>query len=328
MVDFLLTGDDHHLTDVTLSRCSLNDDTCSVLIEFLFKNPTLLERLDLSENQLTSATLLKFASLLTLPDFKLKYLSLRYNCLKSKIKNDWETEAVNTTSCALSSLFRSLKNNKNLLLLDISHNSLNFTQLSVDVLQDFAQNESLIYVMIGNNRLIVDEHSSDTFGQFFSHLPQSIAHLDMSCVGMDSQQMQPVYEALLQKPNLKHLCLSDNMFGRESCTILGQLMINNTTLKSLNISNSHILDSGARILSQYIGINCNLECLKLSRNRIGRAALDIVSACVEHNKQGELAENHQIKLRVLDLSTNGIMNDVLQQIEMLQLPPNLTLLTN
>jgi len=266
--------------------------------------------LDLSENQLTKITLNRFADLLALPECRLECLSLRDNNLKSKSTSAWEEENENeddNTDCALSKLLRALKGNKSLTLLDLSHNYLNFCSTSPEVFEEFSQNESLVYLMLGNNRLIANEYSSQAFGQFFAHLPQNIAHLNLSYVGLDSFQIQSVYEATLQKPNLTHLCLSDNMLGRDSCTILALMLRNNTSLRSLNLSDNHIWDSGARILSESIGSNTSLLTLELSRNRVGRASLDLVSSCVRSTEP--------IKLKLLDLRVNGVSHEVTQQIE-------------
>jgi len=295
------------LSNLTLARCSLTDTTCLLLLDYLEECPS-LEQLDLSENQITEITLTRFADILGKPDFRLKCLSLRDNSLKSKTSSAWEGphQAEDSEDCPFSKVLRSLQHNRSLQILDLSHNYLNFSEVSLEVFQCFSLNESLVYFLLGSNRLICNTDSSDAFGLFLMHLPMSLAHLNLSNVGLVSVHAQQVYSATLLKPALKHLCLSHNMLGRDSTHILGSLLLNNTHLCSLELCNNNLWGSGASILGNSLQTNTTLLSLKLSRNHIGRAALDLVTACTS-------SEN--CNLRFLDLRKNDLSKDITEQIQ-------------
>lgn len=109
----------------------------------------------------------------------------------------------------------------------------------------------------------------------------------MNYIGMESLHVPVLMEALLKRPALRHLVLSDNLLGTDSAELLGRILRGNQTLRSLNLNNNSLWDGGARVLARHLEENRALLSLRLERNRIGRAALDLVQAAVrakEHTK--------------------------------------------
>lgn len=135
------------------------------------------------------------------------------------------------------------KNNKSLKLLDLSNNQINLCGGSEEELAAFQRNTTLEYLILSNNRLVIDSDSFALFRVFMWHLPevcqissfltlqQSLRHLNLSFVGLETQQTAILCDATLEKKNLRHLDISDNMIGRESGDAISTFLRRNTHLR-------------------------------------------------------------------------------------------------
>jgi len=245
---------------------------------------------------------------MTLPQCGLECLSLASNNISSMRPNTTTPDHPNpnTNNNILGSLFASLKENQSLTLLDLSHNLLNFYNFDNELLEDFSKNNHLLYLMLSYNQLIYNEKSSESFTAFLNLLPVSLSHLNLSGTGIDDTNIGHIYTASLNKSNLKHLNISENTLGRDSGHTLSLLLKNNSYLMDLDLTDIRLGDTGARLIAESIGENKTLRKLKLSRNRIGPAALEIVTS-----------STHNSSLKILDLRSNTISNDILKQINKL-----------
>jgi hypothetical protein len=206
-------------------------------------------------------------------------------------------------------LFDSLGSNETLRLLDLSYNALNFSFMPSESFAAFGRNATLRYLLINDNRLVWDDASAEAFSLFLGHLPLKLAHLNLNLVGLDATHLPLLHEALMTRPTLRHLVLSDNLLGTDAIDALGRLLAENANLRSLNLGANNLWDGGARQLARHLEANGALLALRLERNRIGRAALDLVQALL----RGRAAS----RLRVLDLRLNGVSGEVGEQIKAL-----------
>jgi len=299
LIELLRGGKVPKLRDLCLSRCSLNNETLVPLLQFLIEeNPRAIERLDLSENELTQNILNLLMAYFSHPQCGLQCLSLKSNRITSKMTVD-----DNNVKNLVGPLFSSVRSNTSLNLLDLSYNNLNFNDIDYQHFEDLFNNPNLVYLMVSNNRLIYNEHSVEAFIHFIRLLPMKLEYLDISYTGIDSTIIGDIYEASLNKPNLKHLSLSDNILGRESCDILAMMLRNNSHLISLNLSDIRLWDTGAKLLANSIAQNTTLRSLKLCNNRVGRSVLDIVNSCLTNNSN-----------LLLDFRKNTISSDLCEQI--------------
>lgn len=299
LIELLRSGQVPKLQNLCFCRCNIGDDTLFPLLQFLIENPQALVRLDLSENNLTERSFIQFNHYLSQSQCSLQYLSMKNNKITSirRLKKDEYSDNF------LGSFFDVLKSNTSLVLLDLSFNQLNFVDIDSKHIEELSQNSSLMYLMLGNNRLVQNENSIESLILLFNQLPEKLEYLNLSYTGIDSSILQAIYEAVMNKTNLKHLSLSDNTLGRDSSDILSLLIRNNTSLLSLDLSDIHLGDLGARQLGESLSQNTTLRTIKLSRNRIGRSALNLVNQCL--NKT-----NLQI-----DITNNTIPNDITERIQ-------------
>jgi len=207
----------------------------------------------------------------------------------------------------LGDLLGCLKENSSLILLDLSHNMFNFSNIDHQQLESFSQNFNLKFLMLNYNQLIHNDNSAESFTVFLNLLPMSLSHFNLSCTGIDDSNIGDIYLASLKKSNLKFLNLSENSLGRESCNTLSLLLRNNSYLRNLDLTDTRISESGIRLITENIGENKTLRSLKLSRNRIGSSIVELVNSCITHNSN----------LRIIDLRYNAISNDVIEQINQL-----------
>eukprot|EP01125_Pyxidicula_operculata_P022103 TRINITY_DN8887_c0_g1_i2.p1 TRINITY_DN8887_c0_g1~~TRINITY_DN8887_c0_g1_i2.p1 ORF type:complete len:904 (-),score=138.46 TRINITY_DN8887_c0_g1_i2:26-2737(-) len=346
-----------HVKHLTISRSEIDNNIGNILLDFLLdfsvsnKNDRNIQHLDLSENALTISILSKFSKLLSCSWSSLISLSLRENELESNEKyvnqkgSDTDDRRHNSTNDMfffepqsnpfgsresseerdnpLSELFMSLKDNKMIKLLDISHNLLNFDNVPLESFESLEANTSIRYLMVDHNRLVYDDASFSKFSEFMYYLPKNIIHLNLQYTGIDSSHIDSIVRGVVRKPSIIHLNLSDNLLDHESCSSIGSMLSNSScSIKSIDLSSNHIWDNGARILSRSLSSTPLLN-LNLSNNRIGRAALDIVSSCCMRMKKKDANPNEtnqddkQPKLRHINLSLNNVNGTTITQIDKL-----------
>lgn len=83
----------------------------------------------------------------------------------------------NEKPCSFGQLFSALSKNTTLRLLDLSYNELSMAFLTLANCQELGRNTALQYLLLNDNRLIVNEASSVTFTAFMANLPQ-VSHID------------------------------------------------------------------------------------------------------------------------------------------------------
>lgn len=195
LVHVLTQGKLSKLKSLKLSGCDINDAVAALLFAALPQ--TKIERLDLSENKLTDASLRKIAELLASPQCRLQQISydlssslplhlssphLPISVRSNKIRSEHGAyDSLDTgraeSEQTMNRLFVALAANQSLRLLDISHNALNFVKVPLATFTAVAENQTLRYLLINDNRLVWDEASSDSFVHFLENLPKVPHHL-------------------------------------------------------------------------------------------------------------------------------------------------------
>lgn len=252
-----------------------------------------LNRLDLSDNALTSLSVSRLATMLALDSCPLEFLSLRDNDIISipppapapprRGRRGAAVAAGKRPSqphpeCAFGQLLASLASNCRLRLLDLGRNELSLSFVTRDHLAAFQTNPTLDCLLLDDNRLLIDEATSEMFTVFLQCLPHCLQILNLSLVGIDSFQTEAICDAINEHPHLKCLLLADNVLGVDSCPRFARFLRENEKVRYLDISHNQFWDNGTRLLAAGLEYNTGLIGLRLDRNGMGRAALDLLQA--------------------------------------------------
>ena len=120
--------------------------------------------------------------------------------------------------------------------------------------------------------------------------------------------------------NILHLSLTDNMLGLKEAMLLSGLIRSNTPMRILNLSQNYFDHSSALILGDSLLENDKLKSLDVSHNRLGDLGIrNILYPLIMHglNKAGTIKEEavtlNRDKLKMLSrmpsMKTNVINNE-------------------
>jgi Ran GTPase-activating protein (RanGAP) involved in mRNA processing and transport len=287
------------LTRVKMSRCCLKDTSIGPLFTQFDKTQNLVS-LDLCDNQLTTRSLSSVAEWLAHPSCSLVRLSLRDNSIKSK-----RIGLHDTHEDYLEKLFRALCTNNRLELLDLGINDLILSGVSDEIWLDLPRNTSLKYLLLKDNTLIQDDHSSLQFHQLITSLPRNLLALSLSQTQVSTSQLVALTQ-VLSKPNasLRHLDISENLLGVHSSDQVADLIRFAKNLYSLNLRNNGLRDSGGNKVAAALHSAPQLRYLDLEKNILRTSTRAIVAAI--HNDS---------KLRVLNMNGNPLDGNCFNEIQ-------------
>lgn len=128
-------------------------------------------------------------------------------------------------------------------------------------------------------------------------LPPQVKVLNLACNNLEETGIRSLCQALvLPTVRLTHLSLSNNFLHYSGCKTLVEALIENTTLRRLELAQNFIKDEGAECLSFLLGLEtCLLEDLDLSDNFICTRGTYALYSVFENGSSG---------LRRLDLRRN------------------------
>ncbi|XP_028158114.1 leucine-rich repeat-containing protein 74B-like [Ostrinia furnacalis] len=150
--------------------------------------------------------------------------------------------------------------------------------------------------------------------------------VDLKYYGIAPSAFRSIAMALKLNRNVQVLDLTDNFISIDGCYHLGEMLVNNITLKELNLTGCRIGPDGARFLLYNLHLNRTLKKINLSRNQLedrgveylARAIFkgsDIADVNLSYNKltgnsAAMLAEVIEInnKFTHLDMSWNSMLS--------------------
>lgn len=150
--------------------------------------------------------------------------------------------------------------------------------------------------------------------------------VDLRYYGISSRGFRPIAMALKLNRFVQYLDLTDNWISEDSCFHLGEMLVENITLKELNLCGCRIGPNGARLLFNKLHVNATLKKINLSRNQLEDTGIEyfaraIYKGCnisnvnLSYNKlsgksAATLAEVIEInnKFTHLDLSWNSMLS--------------------
>jgi Ran GTPase-activating protein (RanGAP) involved in mRNA processing and transport len=182
-------------------------------------------------------------------------------------------------------LFRALCTNNRLELLDLGINDLILSGVSDEIWLDLPRNTSLKYLLLKDNTLIQDDHSSLQFHQLITSLPRNLLALSLSQTQVSTSQLVALTQ-VLSKPNasLRHLDISENLLGVHSSDQVADLIRFAKNLYSLNLRNNGLRDSGGNKVAAALHSAPQLRYLDLEKNILRTSTRAIVAAIHNDSK--------------------------------------------
>ncbi|XP_072553203.1 ribonuclease inhibitor-like isoform X2 [Salminus brasiliensis] len=281
------------LETLRLERCSLTEESCSVLASVL-RSVNSLKDLNLSKNNLQDSGVKKISEGLKSKHCRLETLSL-------------ERCSLTEESCSvLASVLRSVNSLKDL---NLSENELQDSGVK-ELSEGLKSEHCKLEILSLESCSLTEESCSDLVSVLRS--VNSLKDLNLSKNNLLDSGVKKISEGLKSEHcKLETLSLKGCNLTEESCSVLVSVLRSVNSLKDLNLSKNNLLNSGVKKLSEGLkSEHCKLETLRLSNCRItytGCAALT-----------SALTENPSSALTQLDLNHNQITESGRENISQLK----------
>ena len=259
-----------HVLQATRELFLNNNRLCGSACDWLAKAPSLLsrlERLNLGANLITSGAVV--VTVKALCGRAVKELSL------------YKTEIGEPDCEALCEL---LKSSHSLQHLHIYQNNLSSESVA-SIITGLSQNISLTDLDISNSHFSIANVNS--LASVLKDHPKkcTLTVLYLRDCHINSEGAVELAAALCKNTTLKHLDLSHNSIGEhvDGANAVAKVLVENKTLRELNLQECHISSEGAVKLAAALCKNSILKDLNLNRNPISVKGASSMSDMLQHN---------------------------------------------
>ena len=314
LTDLISNIKSENLREINFFKNSLSENSTKVISNLLQRNKK-IETLDLGNNILKDLDLLEICQILENCQ-NLRYLKLDYNEFTqiglehiSKVINKIPIQFLDLSYNNLkgsSEFFKTLQNNNSLETLVASYISDDINDFG-ELCNTLEKNTCLKNLKIGRieftqeifhyysnmlskNKTIKEleftrhkmrENGSLNFSKFLSknHTLLKLV-IDRNEIGLGIQRFK---EQLLQNNTLKYLDISSNKIGANGALHLKEVIKFNRSIEFLNLSNNFLTKDGAHHLSEGLKSNKTLKSLILTSNEIGCDGVESIFDSLSNN---------------------------------------------
>ncbi|XP_058616567.1 protein NLRC5 isoform X2 [Onychostoma macrolepis] len=250
-----------------LSKCDLTEESCSALASVLSSDSSSLKNLDLSN--------------INLQDSGVKLLSdgLKENCKLEKLR----LSDCSITEESYKTLTSALASNSHLIELDLRGNDPG--QSGVKLIMDFLQSGWSKLKNISFLRNSAAEEACKYLTEALGENPLLMQEMDLSRIKLGDLDWEKISALLVDSHcKVKKIKLNDIKLNKKSCLVLATVLSKNNTLKEMDLSKSHLLDSGVKEICE--GLKkpvCKLKILRLSDCSITEEGYKALASALRSN---------------------------------------------
>ncbi|KAF4097453.1 protein NLRC5 isoform X1 [Onychostoma macrolepis] len=264
-----LLKDKHcRLSIIQLNNNSITAEGCADLTSAFKLNPSNLIELDLSGNNLGETGVNNLCCLLQNPQCRLEKLKLS-DCSITE-------ESYKTLTSALAS-------NSHLIELDLRGNDPG--QSGVKLIMDFLQSGWSKLKNISFLRNSAAEEACKYLTEALGENPLLMQEMDLSRIKLGDLDWEKISALLVDSHcKVKKIKLNDIKLNKKSCLVLATVLSKNNTLKEMDLSKSHLLDSGVKEICE--GLKkpvCKLKILRLSDCSITEEGYKALASALRSN---------------------------------------------
>ncbi|XP_066512529.1 NACHT, LRR and PYD domains-containing protein 12-like [Hoplias malabaricus] len=298
------------LKELEFSETELQDSGVKLISEALKSSHCKLETLRLTDCKFTLISYESLCSALNSPNSPLKEPGLSQTDLQDSgvklVSEGWRSShctleiiRLNVYKLTMNSCevhFSALKSpNSSLKLLDLSHTELQESE--VKLISDRLKSSNSKVEILRLTVCKLGEKSCEDLGSVLL-VNSSLKELDLSNNDLQDSGVEKLSAALKSSLcKLETLRLTVCKLGEKSCEDLGSVLLVNSSLKELDLSNNDLQDSGVEKLSAALKSSlCKLETLRLSGCLITKEGcaflVSALSSNPSHLKELDLSYNH------------------------------------
>ncbi|XP_068100309.1 NLR family CARD domain-containing protein 3 isoform X2 [Hyperolius riggenbachi] len=298
--------------NLRMENNNFKDDVMELLATILRAKDCAIQRISLSENQLSNRGV-KVLGRALMVNLTLSALDLHGNmigppgarALAEALRNNRVLLSLNLQNNQIKSegaqyLSQALLQNRALTALNLKKNGIGW-EGAASLANSLKENQVLQELWLSSNTL--GDQGAAALADTLT-INSSLVTLDLQSNSISNHGLKSLTIGLSQNHSLKHLNLRENSISIEGARALAQALQTNTTLAHLDLTANLLHDEGVEALSEALRDNCSLHTLHLQWNFLRVGSARFLADALRVNRC----------LRCLDLQENSIGDEGLSAI--------------